>query len=344
MIKIRKLEKKVAVYDINVEDNHNFYANDILVHNCTESYSITKIPENWDIKVRNGKVKESTSDGLYHSCNLLSINAGLITSDAQLKDVCRASVRMLDASIELGIMPVVEAKNSSEALRNIGIGVLGTADWMALNKLSYEKDNDLLELEKFYEKIAYYCYEASVDLGVEKGSYPMYKMADYSKVFGKTPEELDNCSPNKFDWSSLIRRITTEGIRNFLLLATAPNTSSGILMNSTASYQPPHAKINYQTLANLSVPILPRYIKDRYWYYKGKFQYSAHLMIKVTAILQRWIDTGISMEVPINPENTNIKLISDTIIDGFLSKELKAVYYCLSIDAKKDAVCADCSN
>jgi hypothetical protein len=36
MIKIEKLNNKTKVFDINVENNHNFYANDILVHNCQE--------------------------------------------------------------------------------------------------------------------------------------------------------------------------------------------------------------------------------------------------------------------------------------------------------------------
>ena len=36
MIKIEKLNKKTKVFDINVEKNHNFYANEILVHNCQE--------------------------------------------------------------------------------------------------------------------------------------------------------------------------------------------------------------------------------------------------------------------------------------------------------------------
>jgi ribonucleoside-diphosphate reductase alpha chain len=35
-IKITKLISKIPVYDITVEKNHNFFANDILVHNCTE--------------------------------------------------------------------------------------------------------------------------------------------------------------------------------------------------------------------------------------------------------------------------------------------------------------------
>ena len=36
MLKITKLKETVPVYDITVEDNNNFYANDILVHNCSE--------------------------------------------------------------------------------------------------------------------------------------------------------------------------------------------------------------------------------------------------------------------------------------------------------------------
>ncbi len=33
---IEELENVIDVYDITVEDNHNFYADGILVHNCQE--------------------------------------------------------------------------------------------------------------------------------------------------------------------------------------------------------------------------------------------------------------------------------------------------------------------
>ena len=35
-LKIESLEEEIPVYDITVEETHNFYANDILVHNCME--------------------------------------------------------------------------------------------------------------------------------------------------------------------------------------------------------------------------------------------------------------------------------------------------------------------
>ena len=34
MIEIQYLDITEDVFDITVEDNHNFYANNILVHNC----------------------------------------------------------------------------------------------------------------------------------------------------------------------------------------------------------------------------------------------------------------------------------------------------------------------
>ena len=132
MIKIRKLIEKEDVYDINVEDNHNFYANDILVHNCVESFSIAKETTEAKITFENGKMTTTETTGLVHSCSLISINvANILNDDKLLERVCGNAVRMLDASIDLGTMPILEAKKSAELLRNIGIGVVGMADYMA---------------------------------------------------------------------------------------------------------------------------------------------------------------------------------------------------------------------
>ena len=74
--KVEKLETTMAVYDIRIDDdNHNFYANNILVHNCAEITIPTKPlvdimsgTSEHKVKVKNSKVDEftkyiSTSDG-----------------------------------------------------------------------------------------------------------------------------------------------------------------------------------------------------------------------------------------------------------------------------------------
>lgn len=345
MLKIRKLTIKEDVYDINVEDNHNFYANDILVHNCVESFSISKETTKAIIEIVDGRSYTRETDGLYHSCNLISINvANILNDDTLLKRVCANAVRMLDASIDLGTMPVLEAKNSAEFLRNIGIGVVGMADYMAWNKAYYDTDEGRLVGETLMEKIAYYCYNTSIDLAIEKGSYPGIKHANYDKMFGKTPEELTRISPNGFDWVEVQQRILKYGIRNFLILAIAPNTSSGLVQGVIASYLPAHSKNNTQKLNGLIVPVLPKFIKERFWYYKTKFQYKTEDIIKFTKSIQRWTDTGVSMELTINPDlSPSIKSISDVIVDSMLSGELKAVYYSLTIDGSAH-ICTDCAN
>ena len=345
MLKIRKLTIKEDVYDINVEDNHNFYANDILVHNCVESFSLAKETTKAIIEIVDGKSITRETDGMYHSCNLISINvANILNNDKLLERVCRNAVRMLDASIDLGTMPVLEAEKSAKFLRNIGIGVVGMADYMAWNKVTYDTDEGRLVGEKLMEKISYYCYNASIDLAIEKGAYPGFKQAKYDKLFGKTPEELNRISPNGFDWVALVKRLIDNGIRNFLLLAIAPNTSSGLVQGVTASYLPAHSKNNTQKLNGLIVPVLPKFIKERFWFYKTKFQYKTEDIIKFTKVIQRWVDTGVSMELTINPDlSPSIKSISDEIIDGMLSEEIKAVYYSLTIDGTAHK-CEGCSN
>lgn len=313
---------------------------------CVESFSFNIPPSEWVAKGNKDGFDTIESDGMYHSCNLTSINvANCVGHGAarKLERACIGAVRMLDNSIDTGTMPVFEAKQSSFAIRNVGIGTVGVADWVAYNKLSYEKPEDLNEIEKLQEQIAYYCYNASIDLAIEKGPYPWFEKADYSKLFGKTGEELNATSLNGFDWIEVINRIKKHGIRNMLLLATAPNTSSALVQNATASFLPPHNKFNVQTLAKISVPVIPKYLKTRNWYYKSKFHYDPVVLIEVTKRLQKWLDTGISMEVPINTELANAKRMSDSFLDGFINGTLKAVYYSVTVDGKKLG-CTDCAN
>lgn len=41
VISVNHIDETQDVYDITVEDNHNFFANDILIHNCTEIFLVT---------------------------------------------------------------------------------------------------------------------------------------------------------------------------------------------------------------------------------------------------------------------------------------------------------------
>jgi len=342
-----------ATYCGNEPINHKLMFNGVMTMNCVESFSISKPATKWKIEGSSNGQITTESNGFTHSCNLISVNvANILNDDKLLKKVCYSAVRMLDNSIDLGTAPIYEAEKTSKALRNIGIGIVGMADYMAYNKVLYDTEDGRRVGEKLAEKIAYYCYSASIELAEEKGAYPLFDKNNYNKLFGEDPTKLNEYSlenGNSFDWIKLVNKIREKGIRNFYLLAYAPNTSSGLMQGVTPSYLPAYNKFNTQKLGDMIVPVLPKFIKSRYWFYKTKFQYKPSDIIKYTRILQRWVDTGISMEININPVLTSIKEISDAILEGFKTKELKAVYYSLTINPDKPnndepAICTDCAN
>jgi ribonucleoside-diphosphate reductase alpha chain len=82
MIKIERLNNKTKVFDINVEKNHNFYANDVLVHNCQE----IDLPQSPIYNINDGlfykrliKVKKSNLDIF----NSLLTNGSIIIDPAK---------------------------------------------------------------------------------------------------------------------------------------------------------------------------------------------------------------------------------------------------------------------
>ena len=85
MLKIRKENRKIPVYDIEVEDNHNFFANGICVHNC-ESFSLTRPSSDFNAEYNpeTEKVDVTFTPGRYHTCNLISLNVSEKASDFSL--------------------------------------------------------------------------------------------------------------------------------------------------------------------------------------------------------------------------------------------------------------------
>ena len=329
---------------------------------CNESFSVVKPATSWTTKVVDGKPETIETDGMYHNCNLISINLVkcMDLTEEEFANVVYHAVDMADKSTRMTKSPVQEAENGVRALSNVGIGLLGLADVMAYNKLMYDKEDGIKFGSAMAERLVYHAYKASVKIAKQRGSYEWFNKNNYDKLLGEPVEKLNKLSKeftgNNYDWGELQKEIKEYGIANFLLTAIAPNTSTSSVMGVMPSYLPAYNKFYYETMAGLQVPVLPVFIKDRYWYYKTRTQYKTEDIIVFTRALQQWIDTGISMELNMNPTISNIDTIHDAIVEGFLSKDLKAVYYCTTVDNddktgskenKKEnskTTCIDCSN
>ena len=311
---------------------------------CTESYSPARPSTNFKkhYNKETNEASETFIPGRTHTCNLISLNV----SDMSLKDIenySKQAVRMLDNAIDVTNVPLIEGEILTEETRIIGVGILGLADHLAFNKKSYEIDQDYIE--NIFELVSYYTLESSIEIAEEKGSFGIFDKSSFKnkKYLGKTGQELMEQSLTKsLDWITLLER-ASKGVRNSQLFAVAPNTSSSLLCASSASYLPIFSKFSYETLDKMNVPVVPKFLSERFWYYKEYTNIPVKTIIELTNKLHKWVDTGLSLETIISPEKDSIKEISDVLLDGF-SDNLKALYYSRTIDKQYSSGCSSCAN
>lgn len=293
---------------------------------CTESYS------------------NFVADELIHVCNLVSINHANVSKN-DLEEACTVSVRILDNTIELTSEPVEEASRHNSLYRVIGVGDMGLADYLVLNKKNYTTGKDLIN--NLFEDRSYYCTKASADLAIERGSFRLFDKSEWSKgnLISKPLSWFKENSSNYERWEQLSNQIKAKGIRNSQISAVAPNTSSSLLQGCTASILPIYSRLYFDKNSKVSVPIAAPYIKKGYWYYQEQRDIDQNLIIDIVGTaIQPWIDTGISMEVVLNLNNNITKKdIADMILNAW-KKECKAIYYIRSIQQTIDNNCTACAN
>lgn len=125
----------------------------------------------------------------YDSCNLGSIFLTYFvkeTSDGvkvvdwdKLKEVTRKSVRFLDNVIEMNPYSLPQIRQTSLAIRRIGLGVGGWADMLVLLGIAYDS-NEALELgEKIMKLIQDEGVAESEELARKRGAFPMFPVSIY---------------------------------------------------------------------------------------------------------------------------------------------------------------------
>ena len=294
---------------------------------------------------------------LAHSCNLNSLNLPNI-ADEEIAAICKIAVRILDNTIELTEPPFAEAKTHNDRYRTIGVGCMGLADWLADRKLTFE---NLPEISNLFEEIGYWCTNASMELAKERGAYAAFPGSEWSqgKLIGAKPVEwfLENASdPQR--WLELSANIQKFGIRNSHITAIAPNTSSSLVQGVSASVLPVYSRFFYDKWAKGTVPIAPPYIKNRFWFYQENKTLDQNKVVRAVAIMQKWVDTGISMELLFNlnqgvyfPEDPDRCLSAKDIFETLLmawEEGCKAVYYVRTVQRDSfqeiDNSCSACTN
>ena len=279
-------------------------------------------------------------------CILSALNIGKINRLEELEELCDLSVRGLEELIDYQDYPVVAAKRSTLARRSLGVGYIGLAHYLAKNKVKYDDPQAWKLVHELTEAFQYYLLKTSNQIAQEKGACEYFDHTKYSD--GILPidtykKDVDDITPNvlNYDWDTLRNDIKTHGLRHSTLSAQMPSESSSIVSNATNGIEPPRDFVSIKKSKKgplkQVVPGFP-YLKSNYtllWDMPSNEGY-----IKVTAVMQKFFDQGISGNWSYNPENYPDNEVPTSVMaqDWLTTYKYgwKTSYYQNTYDAKKD--------
>jgi len=248
-------------------------------------------------------------EGEISLCTLSAINWGNIKDPSDFEKVCRLAVRGLDALLGYQNYPILAAQLSTEKRRPLGVGIINFAYWLAKRDMNYQ-DVDatgLALIDEYAEAWSYYLIKASADLAAEQGAPSGNMETKYGH--GITPnqtykKDVDELVPHmeRMDWEGLREQLKATGIRNSTLMALMPSETSAQIANATNGIEPPRSLISVkQSKHGVLKQVVPEYKRLKNKYDLLWDQRSPEGYIKIMAVLQKYIDQGISVNTSYNP-------------------------------------------
>lgn len=215
------------VYDCTVPGAHQFDANGIVAHNCGELW----LP------------KDSACDlgSIVLTKFVKQLDCGGLEIDwKDLERTIEIAVRFLDNVLDKSEFATPEQKHSVQnVFRQIGLGIMGWADYLKLARIPYDSQSHLDEIDRWGYFIATRAYRASEALAEEKGVCGIWKEIRGVETFNiferwynpDTGEEVDG---SFFDKSGMIQRPR----RNSTVLSIAPTGSIAQLSGASWAFEP----------------------------------------------------------------------------------------------------------
>jgi len=236
------------------------------------------------------------------------------------------------------------------------------------DKYNEYKQSMLDLVKRVFGRIAFYTIKASVNLAKERGVPEKYHETKWKDgvILGQTKLEyeingesinvlnikeiaeyfnINNIGEANLVFTDLMKY----GIRNTMLLNCPPNTSTAIYAGVSASIFPIYNIIQQETQKTGNYIIYPRYIDYRLYYdtYKSWRYEDVDDIIDFVSAVQKYIDSGISFEYPVNLNTIKRDEIPNYLTRFFViapEKGIKALYYGRTIHTQGNTEKEECSS
>jgi ribonucleoside-diphosphate reductase alpha chain len=249
------------------------------------------------------------ANGRIALCTLSAINWGNVRQPGDFEKMCRLAVRGLDALLSYQNYPVLAAELATQEFRPLGVGIINFAYFLAKNDVSYSDPRALAIVDEYAEAWSYYLLKASADLAEEQGACTRWK--DLKSAKGILPidtrkADVDELVPyqERMPWAALREQVQRTGQRNATLMALMPAETSAQISNATNGIEPPRSYVSIKGSKHGQLKqVVPEYRKLKNKYELLWDQTSPEGYIKLCAVLQKYIDQGISVNTSYNPQH-----------------------------------------
>lgn len=239
----------------------------------------------------------------------------------ELKKTVMISVRFLDDVLSVNNYPLPEIKEQCSNLRRIGLGTTGLHDMLLKMGLKYNSSAGLEFVDRVWEKIKHWSYEASTDLAEEKGSFPKFD-----------PEKFTKSGFCKSLKPSLRERIRAKGMRNCAVNTVAPVGTGSMVCDTSSGIEPmfaPAYRRKYRDGDNLAEeivihPLFKRFLDEglSVKHFQGAHELKVKDHFEMQRTVQRHVDNAVSKTINV-PHGIKEEELSELYME-FLP-ELKGV-------------------
>lgn len=285
-------------------------------------------------------------DGEIGLCSLSGVVVGNITSDEQYADAAYYCLKMIEFALDNAEYPFPNLKNTAQARRNAGVGVIGMAHWMAKHGHKYDTLEGRNAIHELFESHYYHLTRASLRLAKELGTAAWMNKTMWPEgwlpidTYEKNVDTLVTVG-NKRDWETLRQEIIDNGgIRNSVLSCAMPSESSSLGSGTTNGVYPIRElyimKTNDTQVNHWAAPEGTK-LKNKY---QSAWDISSSDMIKAYAVMQKWTDQGISADLYVKLQG-DVKVSSSQILQDYMDMlkfGMKSRYYVNSNTASGKSV------